>query len=252
MHSNIHYWYNPGDGNNYDMRAAKPGGASWESGCSQDLPEGDKPCDNFHTYGCWWVSSTDAAFFLDNNEGVEVPFNFKLASDQPTVDVSKCKIDQPMGMNMVSETYPSPWVELPSDEEITDPSKNTTLYDWVRSYELLDANKPNVSSEDMYMFEKHIHCLLKPQESSEGSLNVSVAYTANEDCKMRIIVYNDNKDIVASEDYDAYAGYSNNEYVIDTKAESGNRYYVFCYLLPEDSQSISDAYETDSYVTTIK
>ena len=50
--------------------------------------------------------------------------------------------DQTMGVNLVSETYPYPWIELPNDEELADDSRNTCYYDWVRVYKLVDINKP--------------------------------------------------------------------------------------------------------------
>ena len=46
-----------------------------------------------------------------------------------------------MFMRLVSETYPFPWIELPNDEELADPSKNIVYYDWVRGYSLVDVNE---------------------------------------------------------------------------------------------------------------
>ena len=52
-----------------------------------------------------------------------------------------------MGMNLASETYPYPWVSLPTDEELADTSKNVCLYDWVRAYSLVGADEVPVDED---------------------------------------------------------------------------------------------------------
>lgn len=55
---------------------------------------------------------------------------------------------EPMGVNMVVETYPYPWIELPSDEELADETMNKTYYDWVRAYTLIDINVETEESQN--------------------------------------------------------------------------------------------------------
>ena len=49
---------------------------------------------------------------------------------------------------MVVETYPYPWIELPSDEELADETMNKTYYDWVRAYTLIDINVETEESQN--------------------------------------------------------------------------------------------------------
>ncbi len=42
-------------------------------------------------------------------------------------DIKEKPFDHPMGMNLVSETYPFPWISLPTDEELADPEKTPAV-----------------------------------------------------------------------------------------------------------------------------
>lgn len=128
MHSNGHYWYTDCDGEKHDHRADQvtfedPGLASAA----------------FHVYGGWWKDATEASYYYDNGPAKHQTFYNKI-SDTP--------FDKPMRMNLVSETHPFPWIELPTDEELADPVKSVAVYDWVRGYSLVDfdasyAAEPN-------------------------------------------------------------------------------------------------------------
>ena len=59
----------------------------------------------------------------------------------PSTDIDKTPFDQPMFVNLVCEIYT--WEVLPTKEGLMDDSRNTTYYDYVRSYKLvkIDAEK---------------------------------------------------------------------------------------------------------------
>ena len=120
MNSNSHYWYTGCDGIKHDYRAE---GVEIES---ESLASED-----FNTYGGWWQDESNVVYYFNNGEGVASKF-YDGITDKP--------FDRPMGINLVSETYPFPWIELPNDEELADSTKNICYYDWVRSYLLVDVD----------------------------------------------------------------------------------------------------------------
>jgi hypothetical protein len=119
MHSNGHFWYADCDGKMQDLRS------------KQVVFQNDSFASaRFNTYGGWWHDESSASFYLNNGDPKFMTF-YSEVKDNP--------FDQPMGVNLVSETYPFPWIELPNDKELADPSKNVAYYDWVRAYKLVDA-----------------------------------------------------------------------------------------------------------------
>ena len=112
MHSNAHYWYTDCDGAKHDYRA--PTKVSFDD--TKVASEG------FDTYGGWWKDEKSASYYYNDTQTKSHTFY-----DQ----VTATPFTQPMGMNLVVETYPYPWVELPNDAELADATKNTTYYDWV-------------------------------------------------------------------------------------------------------------------------
>ncbi|WP_144060024.1 hydrolase [Rhodopirellula sallentina] len=124
MHSNAHYWYTDCDGEKFDHRAEQ---VRFED---DELASAD-----FHVYGGWWRDATRASYYYDNGEPKEQTFYN---------EISETPFDTPMRMNLVSETYPFPWIELPTDEELADPEKSVAIYDWVRAYKLVDIDSPEI------------------------------------------------------------------------------------------------------------
>jgi hypothetical protein len=81
----------------------------------------------FHTYGLWWVDANTMHCYYDGK------FLFTL---RPDTRYNPQPFARPMYMHMVTETYS--WEpSLPTDEMLNDDSKNSTYYDWVRSYRLV-------------------------------------------------------------------------------------------------------------------
>lgn len=73
--------------------------------------DGGVPSDDFNVYGCWWKDKSSATFYLNNTQSGSVEFYNRDTNDP-------FYFTEPMGVNMVVETYPYPWIELPSDENL--------------------------------------------------------------------------------------------------------------------------------------
>ncbi|MFD2256301.1 family 16 glycosylhydrolase [Luteolibacter algae] len=95
-------------------------------------PKGDEKsipptADDFHTYGLWWVDARTLHFYYDGK------FLFTI---NPSTEYNTQPFSRSMYMHLVTETYD--WEPgLPDDETLKDPAKNSTYYDWVRSYILV-------------------------------------------------------------------------------------------------------------------
>jgi hypothetical protein len=83
--------------------------------------------DDFHTYGLWWIDAKTLNFYYDGK------FLFTI---NPSTKYNTQPFARAMYMHLVTETYD--WEPgLPTDEDLADPNKNSTYYDWVRSYILV-------------------------------------------------------------------------------------------------------------------
>lgn len=112
MNSNTHVWHN-GD----------------STAIGNQAPLSPPTDEAFHTYACWWENATTVHFYL-NDEHV--------GTVNPSTRHSETPFDQPMHINMVTETYD--WETPPTPEEVNNPEINTTLIDWVRAYTLEPAD----------------------------------------------------------------------------------------------------------------
>ncbi len=115
--SNTHVTFMDKKDEEGEKRVVKKG-ASTELGGDVD--------QDFHRYGCWWVDANTMHFYLDGE---------LVKTIEPPTDVDETPFDRPMYMNLVCEIYD--WEELPEREALQDNTKNTTYYDYVRSYKLV-------------------------------------------------------------------------------------------------------------------
>ena len=87
--------------------------------------------DDFHTYGFWWVDANTLKFYVDGKYAYTI---------RPSTKFHDHPFQYPHSINLICETFD--WQPLPTDEELTDESKNTALFDFVRSYRLVqDGNE---------------------------------------------------------------------------------------------------------------
>lgn len=87
--------------------------------------------DAFHTYGCYWKNPKEMDFYIDGA---------KKHTIYPSTAENPAPFSRPMFMNLVTETYD--WVTPPTTADLNDDNRNTTFYDWVRSYYLIDVDDP--------------------------------------------------------------------------------------------------------------
>ncbi|UZO80702.1 T9SS type A sorting domain-containing protein [Aquimarina sp. ERC-38] len=138
MNFNTHYRYincnnapevfysagnNAVEGNGQDADADLIGSESWE---------------DYHTYGCYWKDPKTFDFYVDEKFAGTVIGR---------TDVVDKPFTEPMGINMVTETYN--WAKpYPSDADLANNAINTSYYDWIRSYRLIPILEPEFSGND--------------------------------------------------------------------------------------------------------
>lgn len=225
MHSNAHYWYSDCEGERHDYRAA------------QVRYEDDEVASNdFHVYGGWWKDETQASYYYDNQEPKHQKFYDKI-TNKP--------MDKPMYMRLVHETYPFPWISLPTEEELADDTKNTVYYDWVRGYQLVDANKENSSNLEaeiqLYneaVFFETAEIFVKASKTIEFPLS----YKTNTNKKIVLKLLNTDDKKVAEVTINALAGYANLKQTLVFKniPEVGKYKLVSKLLAENDTKSVLD------------
>ncbi len=224
MNSNVHYWFSPDGGGEKQNITIK------ETRLRNE--DGSKPADGFNTYGCWWRDKNSASFYLNNGQAKHREFIGREKWGKPyDIDFN---FTEPMSLNMVVETYPYPWIPLPTDEELADPQRNRTLYDWVRAYTLVDAAEANRGASRMYMFESRVNIADKPTVFDRKCLTLSLHYTSPDDCSIELAIYDAKSDKqIGKESIKAAAGYANIklESSVARKAKSGKEYYIVTTII---------------------
>lgn len=116
LHSNTHIFHRTCEGEKI-VKSQGP-----KNGLKDIIPAADEA---YHVYGCWWVDANTIKIYLD---GV---YQYTM---KPSTAFRNDPFNRPMYMHLVTETYN--WETPPTPEELSDNSRNTTYYDWVRSYKL--------------------------------------------------------------------------------------------------------------------
>ena len=126
MNSNTHVWHN---------------GTSKGRTAGNKVPLPTKSDEDFYIYGCWWENASRCHFYLNGKHVGTVDFDTSLVEEP---------FRHPMHINMVTETYD--WETPPTPEEVNDPTRNTTLIDWVRAYTLepSDGSLPEWKLKSVY------------------------------------------------------------------------------------------------------
>lgn len=235
MNSNVHYWFTPeGEKEQKDIRAK-------ETRLYRE--DGNVPSDDFNVYGCWWRDKSSVIFYLNNTQSGSVEF-YNRSTNEPFY------FTEPMGVNMVVETYPFPWIELPNDAELADETKNKTYYDWVRAYTLIDINEKAEESCSK-VFGNRINIINKENRlltNRENKYNTNLIYTADYDCNVIVIIYDENKMEISRSTKKLYAGYAGFNLEYNAKLEKNKVYYIVAYLLPENENNVNKAYQADSFL----
>ncbi|CAM4285326.1 family 16 glycosylhydrolase [Zobellia nedashkovskayae] len=201
MHSNAHFWYTDCDGEKHDYRAPQV-----------KFEDSKLTSEDFNIYGGWWQNESTASYYYNNRVPKHQKFYDKV-KDKP--------FDQPMYMRLVSETYPFPWIEIPTAEELNDPSKNTVHYDWVRAYKLVDANDSNaVFKSRLKLYNENVSfnaAIISQKESN--TVEIPLTYQANKDREIELKLFNSKDEKILETTLQAYAGYANLSYTIKLESE---------------------------------
>lgn len=209
MNSNSHFWYSDCDKKKHDLRAPQ-----------SKIKTKTLPSQDFYTYGGWWHDASEVSYYIDDRKVKSVHFYS---------DIKKEPFDQPMHVNLVSETYPFPWISLPTDEELADPKKNSCYYDWVRAYTLVDVDKKTKPSKysNQQIFNENIFFTDKPQlVSKKEGIKTSYIYKANKDCEVHIKVIDSDKKMVLQFKENLFAGCGHKELSIQkiNKLKNNQKY----------------------------
>tara|TARA_R110002126_G_scaffold291782_1_gene458013 strand:+ start:27275 stop:28561 length:1287 start_codon:yes stop_codon:yes gene_type:complete len=230
MNSNGHFWYTDCDGKKYDLRAP-----------SVKFTNKDVSSKDFHVYGGWWKDENTAISYYDKSAPKQIKFYDKILAKP---------FNQPMRMRLVSETYPFPWIELPTNEELADPTKNTVYYDWVRGYDLVDVNEKDVDQSyeiglNLYD-ESVVFSALDTDLEVNDELKIPISFKANKHRKIYIKVSEMtdrlkekwNKKIF-EKTIDVYPGYGNIEVVfnVDKKISKSATYIVEALIREVNGES---------------
>ena len=93
------------------------------------LPLGVRTRDRFITYGAWWKDGNSVTFYADGRQGKTVWFRKDIDKTAP--------FDRKQALIMSSCTYD--WLTPPTQQDLWNAQRSTTLYDWVRSWYLVRA-----------------------------------------------------------------------------------------------------------------
>ncbi|MCF2946814.1 beta-porphyranase D [Paraglaciecola aquimarina] len=227
MHANGHFWYADCDGKMQDLRSPKV-----------TFKSDNLASDSFNTYGGWWHNESSASFYYNNSAPKFMRF-YSEVKDKP--------FDQPMGVNLVSETYPFPWVELPNDQELADPAKNVAYYDWVRAYLLVDAKHEqtdkNISRSNPLIYTESI--TINPTSVAlidNKNIEFLMEYKTNQARLLQIELRNAQGQVIAKSDITVQPGYAFLPYQLAsrTKLSEHEQYSIYTSIKPLTSNKNSD------------
>lgn len=146
------------------------------------LPNGKEVWEGYNTYAAWWKNENEVNFYLNDQLSGKVTLDTKLL-EKP--------YNRPMQMQMVTETYE--WgTPYPTPQELGNDSINTSYYDWVRSYYLVDIDEDakqelSIKGQPEDIFEESIE--IKAAQVVLNQLRFSYLYTSDEDVIAEITLY---------------------------------------------------------------
>jgi len=236
MNANSHFWYTDCARRKNDLRASE---------VRQATPT--LPSEDFYTYGGWWQDASTVSFYLDDTLVKSVAFNDSIKA-RP--------FDQPMGVNLVSETYPFPWISLPTDEELQDDTRNTCYYDWVRAYRLVgvdEAVTPAVASAEV--FKEATGFIQKPKTMPAAlASGFEISYQCNADRELCFELRDQQNVLVAQTVMPALAGYGRKIFhpALAENLAGGQRFTAIVVIRPLGAADNRNAYQRDSFAFTMK
>ncbi|MFI3277837.1 MAG: hypothetical protein SNH13_01200 [Rikenellaceae bacterium] len=239
MNSNIHCWYrSDATKKQEDVAIKHMAGLKPQSG--KMLSE------DFNVYGCWWKNENTAEFYLNDITGGENKFIDR--QGRPF------NLPMPMGINLVVETYS--WIPTPTDEDLNDPAKNQTYYDWVRHYVLVDVNKSGATTKGTEIFKDKVNISkeapVQVKAGKKAKVKLNVLYTSNEHRDLNIKIFNKGGKVVGEKTISAYGGYASYPVEVVGKLSSGEKYTAVAYLMPLKEKNNAKALDADSFEISIR
>ena len=213
MNFNTHYRYVDCEGGK-EKFYSKGNNAVEGNGLKTNAKLSSESWEDFHIYAAHWKNANEVAFYADH----------KLVGDvQVSTEVVDKPFNQPMGINMVTETYN--WAKpYPTNKELRNKKINTSYYDWVRSYESIGVNQsPDLAekTKPAAIFKEEFSFFEKVTFSeNNNSISIPYLYKANKNRILKIEITNtDNKKILETS-INLLAGYGK-----DTKTLNLNSTY---------------------------
>ena len=189
--------------------------------------------EEFHTYAAYWKNANEVAFYADNNFIGDVFIRTDVV-DEP--------FPRPMGINMVTETYD--WATpYPTNEELTDDTINTSYYDWVRAYTLVDIdaeerNTENYKGAGTEIYQEEIRFFEAPS-IAKGKLKIPYVYKANTDRLLTVKVMDTENNIVFETSMTLLAGYGKDiATIVSDNFKAGTAYTFIGELTTPDGQTV--------------
>ena len=201
--------------------------------------------EEFHTYGAYWINANEVAFYSDNALIGDVQIRTAVV-DKP--------FPRPMGINMVTETYN--WATpYPTNDELTDDTINTSYYDWVRSYALVDINSEegnpkNFNGESANIYVEEVRFFEQPSVAN-GELKIPYVYKANTNKLLVFKVMDAKNKVVFETTFTLLSGYGKDiKTIASDNLETGTNYTFLGELTTIDGKTVITGTEKSNFRIT--
>lgn len=188
--------------------------------------------EDFHTYGAYWKNPNEVAFYSDGRFIGDVEIR---------TDVVDTPFPRPMGINMVTETYD--WAKpYPTNEQLTNTDINTSYYDWVRSYTLVDvgeavANTEKFGGESAPIYTEEIRFFDTPQIANE-KVTFPYVYKANTDKMLTFKIMDESDTVVFETSITVLAGYGKDIKTLSVEGLDSKNYSFKAELSSLDGKTV--------------
>jgi len=210
MNFNTHYRYIDCEGGKEKFYSAGNNAVEGDGQLSNATLSSESWKD-FHIYAAHWKNANEVSFYSDDRFIGDV---------QIRTDVVDEPFTRKMGINMVTETYD--WAKpYPTNEQLTNDAINTSYYDWVRSYTLVDIdaieeNTQNFKGGKAVIYKEEVR-FFEPPKIKDSEVTIPYIYKANLDRILTFKVLNEENKVVFETSFTLLAGYGKNMKTITIK-----------------------------------
>lgn len=188
--------------------------------------------EDFHTYGAYWKNPNEVAFYSDDRFIGDV---------QVRTDVVDTPFPRPMGINMVTETYD--WAKpYPTNEQLVNNDINTSYYDWVRSYTLVDIgetvqNTENFNGQGSQIYTEEIRFFEAPQIANE-KVTLPYVYKANTNNQITFSMMDETGAVIFETSITVLAGYGKDIKTLNVEGMNSENHTFKAALTSLDGKTI--------------